>query len=417
LGARSQELEDQPILLCDGPDCGREYHLSCCVPPLSAVPDMEVWLCRDCCPDGSTASLIEYLEAADKAKADYLSEQDSNSDFVRHLVQRDSSELVKPTTRIPESELSRSAMIHALALCEPNHLARTRGGSERREALPCMSHVGKPIRLFNPLGNTYHTGRIVEIRSRAKETEFLVRFSAGKDDRKKPYQHWIVLEEHALAVGTTIVWAKLPAGNWKPAILWLRTCRELIPVQDQLKESEGEIIYEGEKHSYLGSPSKTKHIVSALARSFGDEVFAIINVRDKSVDLNDPVSTKAYLKDPENVVQYRMAQAELAEQERVRSWSGLEQVDPMGPSVLSSVDYYTLRPLIPTGSRLLTNERPHAALCPNIRLGLDRSKICQMLVRRGIQPTKDMAASLVCELIPVNGQTMEAERFGRTSHQ
>ena len=66
LGARDEELEDQPVLLCDGPNCGREYHLACCIPSLSVVPDGDHWLCQDCCPEGRTASLIQYLEAADK---------------------------------------------------------------------------------------------------------------------------------------------------------------------------------------------------------------------------------------------------------------------------------------------------------------------------------------------------------------
>jgi hypothetical protein len=28
--------------------------------------------------------------------------------------------------------------------------------------------------------------------------EYLVRFTAGMDERKTPYQHWIVLEEHGM---------------------------------------------------------------------------------------------------------------------------------------------------------------------------------------------------------------------------
>lgn len=424
LGAREDEFDDHPILLCDGPNCGREYHLACCVPALSFVPDVDVWLCRDCCPDGSTSSLVEYLEGADDSKHSFLRVMDSPSpgDYVEYLTKYDSLIALTEANRIPQSELERSTMTHSLALCDQKHLSRTRAASERREALPSIAYLGKPIRLYNPLGNIYHTGRIVQFRTQGKkkETEFLIRFTNGKDDRKKAYHRWIVLEEHSVAVGMTLVWAKMPAAKWTPSMLWLRTSRELIPVQQELKESEGEIIYSTTSPAQWGSPSKTKHKVCALARSFGDEVFCTVNVRDQCVDLNDPEATNLYLKDPENIIEFHMAQAEQAEQERVRSWSGLEQFDPMGPLVLSSVDCYTLPPLVPYKTVPLDGPcipKLHAALCPNVSFGLDRAEITKLLQRRGIQPSRDIASSLVCELIPVNARTMEEERLGRTSHQ
>jgi hypothetical protein len=96
--------------------------------------------------------------------------------------------------------------------------------------------LGRPVRLYNPAGNTYHTGRIVDWRqssswsttctTNAPNTdrpsagaeagqkdkitshvqarnvhvpimkEYLVRFTAGMDDRKTSYEHWLTLEEH-----------------------------------------------------------------------------------------------------------------------------------------------------------------------------------------------------------------------------
>lgn len=428
LGVRDDELEDQPVLLCDGPNCRREFHLACCVPALSAVPEVEHWLCQDCCPDGSTASLILYFVEADSAKAEYLRSEDPKADFVQHLLIQDSQETEKTADRIPESELERGAMTHSLALCDSKHLARTRRGNEKREAFPAISYLGKPVRIYNSLGNMYHTGRIVDYRQRSaaassdaavgKETEFLIRFTAGKDDRKKAYQHWIVLEEHALAVGSTLVWAQIPAGSWNPAILWLRTSRELVTIQHLLKESEGEIIYQDDKETYLHKPRKTKHKVCALARTFGEEQFSLINVRDQSVDLTNPESSCAYLKDPENVLQFHTANAELAEQKRVCSWRAMQQEDPVGPTVLSSRDSYTLPALLPAIRSVEAGNASstHTSLCPSIPRGLDRAKILKMLQRRGIEPTKDIAASLLCEIVPVNTRTMELERVGRMLH-
>jgi hypothetical protein len=71
-----------------------------------------------------------------------------------------------------------------------------------------------------------------------------------------------------------------------------------------------------------------------------------------------------------------------------------------------------LPPLVPINA---SSDGPiaHASLCPNILHGLDRSKILDQLLRRGIDATKDVAASLACELLPVNACTIQAERLGR----
>ena len=42
------------ILLCDGPGCACEYHMSCLQPPLLAVPEGE-WFCPKCVENGAGA--------------------------------------------------------------------------------------------------------------------------------------------------------------------------------------------------------------------------------------------------------------------------------------------------------------------------------------------------------------------------
>jgi len=457
-GERDDELEDQPVLLCDGQNCGREYHLQCCVPQLSCVPkDTDQWLCQDCSPEGSTASLVKYLESMDQARTDFFQNLsadvvDPENEFIRRLLRQDSQEIGLPDDcRFPESEMERSAMTHSLALCDSKALTRTRGGSEsNREPLPPDTYLGKPIRIYNSAGNQYHAGRIVDYRTRRsphvplsgnpmRDTEFLVRFAAGSGDRKRSHQHWILLEEHALAVGTTLVWGQIPAGSWKPAILWLRTARDLVPVQNLLNESEGEIHYvsgssdvggaaaaaaepsKQQLQQQVWSPSRTKHKVFSLARTFGEfETFALINVRDQSVDLFHQETMDKHLHNKKNdsqfLLPFQMAKMEHEVQQRVRAWRALPQENPVGPRVLSSRDSHTLPSLVPANKPPTSQiGSTHAELCPSIARGLDRAKILQLLQRRGctVEQTKDVAASLSCELLPVNAQTIQAERLGR----
>eukprot|EP00581_Thalassiosira_minuscula_P018607 CAMPEP_0183733886 /NCGR_PEP_ID=MMETSP0737-20130205/42307_1 /TAXON_ID=385413 /ORGANISM="Thalassiosira miniscula, Strain CCMP1093" /LENGTH=867 /DNA_ID=CAMNT_0025967247 /DNA_START=14 /DNA_END=2617 /DNA_ORIENTATION=+ len=101
--------------------------------------------------------------------------------------------------------------------------------------------VGMPIRLFNPIDNSYHSGRIMDHKVNAPykvdqpisnlkvapsesdsfpnigqltdekicSTLFLIRFRHGVEGRKVTVHQWIYLEEHAITVGGEICWAKV----------------------------------------------------------------------------------------------------------------------------------------------------------------------------------------------------------------
>jgi hypothetical protein len=275
------------------------------------------------------------------------------------------------------------------------------------------------VRIFSLVGSQYHTGRIVDYRMVTKNTheshsindfEFLIRFPAGVEGRKTAYRHWIVLEEHGTCVGTTLVWANMPSGGWQPSILWLRTARELIPIQHHLIESEGQIQYrpshqhgahlDEDDESLVAKKSKFK--VLALIRPFGHvNVFHTLNAKDKMMDLFHESAVKEFLKDGTTLLQFEMAMVEYDEQMKVRQWRELKLEDPMGYYALSSADSYAL-PLLQPSLYGQVSLESHAELCPTVRRGLDRNKLVEQLQRRGLAVSKDLGAAMTCKLVAFN---------------
>lgn len=409
-GQKHEKLQNEPILLCDGPNCGREYHISCCVPPIATVPEAD-WLCFDCSLEGTTSALRRYLEESDQKRAEFSrSERAKSETYVDALVREDCQRANVPADRFPLSEVARGGTTHSLAVCDATDLSRTRQGSESRQPLVPADIVGRPVRLAIPSNSEYHTGRVVDCRPMLRidtisstteknsvdTTEFLVRFVAGKDGRKTSYHHWMVLEEHPLLLGTTMVFAQVPAGVpiWKPAMVWLRTSRQLVSVQEV--STEGEILYRRATDA-LDSPQKTKHKVMALVRAFGQDTYTMLNARDQAVDLANLKAAENYLKDSANQLTYQLAQVEQQEQSRVRQWQSLRQENPYGLHALSSRDAYNLPRLVPHSMK--RHLPTHCDLCPSVMQGLDRGKILRLLEKRGVKPTKDVAATLKCDIV------------------
>ena len=68
-GARNKEcqISGEEVILCDGEGCTKEYHLGCCIPPLTSVPETE-FFCFDCSIEGSSKYLLDYFLSVKEEK-------------------------------------------------------------------------------------------------------------------------------------------------------------------------------------------------------------------------------------------------------------------------------------------------------------------------------------------------------------
>jgi hypothetical protein len=235
----------------------------------------------------------------------------------------------------------------------------------------------------------------------------------------------------ALAVGTSLIWGSFELAV-VPAILWLRTARELVPVQHLLEESLGQILYEDSHISLAGiagtpqqqqsqqanhslSPATKEKIILqwkrhtgvAMARSYGAEQYQLLNLESESVDFFNADAQRIYGSAQEMQVLMALVFAEWHEQEAVRQWHGLALGNPIGNKVLTSHDEYALGGLAPAQSmphirHAHAAPTPHAAPCALVPVGLDRLKIAQILERQGVTVTKDLAAALTANIAAVD---------------
>ncbi|EED91547.1 predicted protein [Thalassiosira pseudonana CCMP1335] len=234
----------------------------------------------------------------------------------------------------PRSELWSVGEMNRLALLNPN--ASDDGdieGSDNDEEKEVTERdsaeflVGKPIRLYCNLDNEYHNGRIVDWRrctaypeydyteldkrnrttapvdmlefygvNHISQCEYLVRFPAGIEGRKKELLQWIILEEHSIAVGISLIRGQTVAlktriRGWKPAMIFARSALELVAVRSELHEGErGELFATMEREeSMKSSPAKERQNAGpekwGLAVFFGGDAFALLCLRDEAQDL------------------------------------------------------------------------------------------------------------------------------------
>ena len=397
--------------------------MKCCIPPILEVPEGD-FHCFDCSLKGATCQLEDYFSSFEKRRdqiiielsdGDGINENQIGKFFLeedlKHEYRNIGSERKLPPG-LPISELDHS---------DPNVF------------------LGKPIRLYCPNGNHYHSGRIIDVRpcfgskdgegeGEAKETTAtadnattgnkdtycLVRFPAGKDHRKTPFVVWLRLEEHCVVVGMKLLWAQfLPyskkdkrqsssngggsgSKRWSRGILWSRSARELVCV---MKEAQGtQILYDTStvsgKNKSQQQQQQDNHksrewgLVEDISR-FGTDCYSVLRLEE---DTRDSVSKQTQQQhDQECKVVSGVVQAELAEQARVRNWNKLPHRNTWHSDALCRRDEYTLGPLEYKFTPKLQIEPS-----PAIQQGLDRSYILKKL--KGVQPTKDVASSLVCEL-------------------
>jgi hypothetical protein len=250
--------------------------------------------------------------------------------------------------------------------------------------------------------------------SEIARSEFLVSFSAGLNYRKRTVHQWIVLEEHALAVGTSLIWC-LDKRVWSPGITWLRTSLELLPVLDVLSESKGEVRYVDSK--------KTGHSKTlSLAQIYGEEAHVVLLLREQSTDFFSPCFSERFQQaiDGGIDISLMLAYTEAEEQRRIRRWFRLPLQNPAHERALTIADEYMLPQLEakpPDSSQEKTAVSLGPRPCPLIRQGLDRMWIMEQV--KGGATSKDVAASLSCQRVKSRTeairQLQEQARVGTTA--
>jgi hypothetical protein len=309
--------------------CGREFHLKCCSPPLTTVPQ-GAFYCVDCSEKGSTALLEQYLDEHEDRKAFRIEEASVSSSLKKSskTTKQSSQQLVElggDQQFIDQLLLDDLNDTNTVVVEEPNGAGRDRheddatnstssrapkGGtiakSSQKPRLAAIPQVppqrlplselwmlhgeedraarfcGLALKLYCPLGNHYHTGRILDARpprktlvsattaatpitttsdpSREKvspafahvaDTECLVRFPAGIDHRKTSLVRWIRLEEHCIAVATQIVWGKFAKGTV------LSSPSEIFPDTSSTTSTTGDSPKKKKSRKRKSSPSTT----------------------------------------------------------------------------------------------------------------------------------------------------------------
>lgn len=231
------------------------------------------FICELCDIQGSSQYLSEYFDYFRMLKKEFYNDDEAvdaihptlsnpNDDeltqetgFVKHLIEQDQELNVQVSYK--PTELTTSRIRHILQ-CTARNQEEATNSSEwtNYETITPLSLLGKPVRLFCNLTNSYHTGRIVDARdsksidssrlksssiqkyivpksppkrsSRTKQprpsshikldrdiasTQYLVRFRSGIEGRKSTVHQWLYLEEHPLMVGVNIVWANVHENN------------------------------------------------------------------------------------------------------------------------------------------------------------------------------------------------------------
>ncbi|KAL7499343.1 hypothetical protein ACHAWT_008258 [Skeletonema menzelii] len=365
------------VLLCDQKGCNAEYHLRCLPSSLVSktkngerdVPEGDIY-CKKCAEDGATTVLEKYFDRVDYARSHYscsrayviaLLENQMRANPAGNLL-RGEKNGVDDLNCPPRSELwSAFELNNNLTLNDKDDGENEKNITSSSAGAAFL--VGKPVRLYNNLDNEYHVGRIVDWRSCSaypdysandpsasddntvsindleyfgtgviSSCEFLVRFPAGVNGRRKELLKWVLLEEHSLAVGIRLIEGK-SSNIWAPAMVLARTSLELVPVRKHLHEDEKGELFATLKDKSVKSGSGKK--CWALASFFGQETHALLDLNNEARDLmsnccsedrgsdDQPGNTGSILWHPLNSVSVSLALAlaERDEQQRCVVWN------------------------------------------------------------------------------------------------
>lgn len=363
----------------------------------------ESFICPACDVEGSSRYLLEYFEKFHAMKknfyADYLGgskkfnsgekrgeradesvESRTGEIFLWHLLTDNCGDRVITDWNASEIQLlciSRVLTYLSKELQQQrkeDHNIRREKRQKNELKVDPSYFVGMPIRLFNPIENSYHSGRIIDCKLNAPykidpplsetkpsafdasfpepdmnklvdenivRTKFLVRFRHGCEGRKISVHQWIYLEEHAVVVGGEICWAKVEneydvkdndCSDVKSARSMDRTAEErhfrspYRPVQISFR-SLLEMCPVDELDSVV------------IAMGFGRDVTHIRMTLDHNMNEMgqpscfpftfsnppwlDQILSRARLSDEDVVLGVAMACMEKEEERRVRSWSNV----------------------------------------------------------------------------------------------
>jgi hypothetical protein len=369
-----------PILLCDGVGCSREYHLKCA--GLDNVPEGE-YFCDVCSVEGTSSALMKYLVKVENERYTF----DTTEAYVADVLSRESA---GKNGGKGKSELDMVGEWRDLALRPMTSAATTTTGTATSSVKTTPDRlIGQSVRLYLPDENVYHTGRIVDHRfyeppviscavgdvsasaileggvvtqcepipelpsRRTTTTEYLVRFPSGVAGRKIPVHRWLLLEEHALSVGVSVVWAKPPLVGNKNGDVW--------PVQIVARSKLERVLTQASPDKNTLSTVPTKE-VAALGFFFGEASSCFLPLHSCATDFTS--STYAHLRktdDDKLCLAMAMASVELEEQRRVNTWRDSHGSAPDGEANGEAViralqkeigeergERYSSRPALPT---------------------------------------------------------------------
>mmetsp|Transcript_20232 Transcript_20232/g.31603 ORF Transcript_20232/g.31603 Transcript_20232/m.31603 type:complete len:638 (-) Transcript_20232:15-1928(-) len=384
------------VLLCDQKGCNAEYHLGCLPSSLVSktnsgerdVPEGDIY-CKSCAEDGATTVLEKYFDRVDYARSYYSCSRAYVISLLENQMRANpEGNRLRGEEKNGDDDLNcppRSELWGAFELKNNLTLDGKNDGDSEKSATPSSAGaaflVGKPVRLYNNLDNEYHVGRIVDWRSCAaypdftasepsasdentvsiddleyfgtgiiSTCEFLVRFPAGVNGRRRELLKWIVLEEHSLAVGIWLIEGK-SSKTWTPAMVLARTSLELIPVRKHLHEDDSGALF-----AKLKDKTKSGQQCWALASFFGQETFALLDLNNEARDLmsncksdEDPNGREKQLGNTGPLPRHPLASVsaplalalgERDEQQRCEEWNNTVLHDSKHPLALVACDEY-----------------------------------------------------------------------------
>jgi hypothetical protein len=407
------------VLLCDQKGCNAEYHLGCLPSSLVSetngvrkIPEGDIY-CKSCAENGATTVLEKYFDRVDYARSHYSCSRAYVVSLLENQMRANPEGNLQSKEKNANDALNcppRSELWGAYELSNLT-LDGKDNGEKENDITPASAGaaflVGKPVRLYNNLDNEYHVGRIVDWRSCSaypdfpgnepsasdnntvsvndleyfgtgviSTCEFLVKFPAGVNGRRKELLKWIVLEEHSLAVGILLIQGKTSTSKaWTPAMVLARTSLELVPVRRHLHEDES-----GELFAKLNDKAaKSGEQCWALASFFGQETHALLDLNNEARDLmSNYCSGDEHANGSEKqldnsgplarhpmasvAVPLALALAERDEQQRCKEWNNKILNDSKHPLSLVANDEYSTQ---------LRLEKGGKASLP-VTLGIDR---------------------------------------------